>query len=113
MRKSVAVLCLLFFACASRQAIVTRTATALEAAQQYYVVADEAAQMQILADSPDRPLFEKRINEHRQRQAKVKVVIQAAWAALATAALEPSDLNLGRLATLASQAIAAINGGTP
>jgi hypothetical protein len=103
----------LLCACASRQAIVNRTATALEAAQSYYLVADEAAQMQILADAPDRPTFEERIGEHRKQQAQVKLGLQAAWGALAAAALEPSDINMQRLAELASKAIAAVNGGMP
>lgn len=109
-----AVVCLFILsvvACANRQKIVTRTAMALEATQNFYVEKDEEAQMLILADSSDRQTFETRIKEHRANQAKIRVGLQAAWAALAVAALEPTDLNISRMVELASKAIQAINQG--
>lgn len=93
----------------SRNATVARVAAGLDAARAAFTLADEQMQNTLVDEAPDRPTAVARVAEHRKKRDLATKAFQAAYAGLAVAALEPSDLNLARAIELGGAALAAFN----
>jgi len=96
----------LLCACASRNAILTRTVAGLDAARaSFSVQEDKAWQRQIMIGAidgaPDRATAEAeavaKLDAFRAARDKVLVAIEVAYAAVFAASLDASDINMERL----------------
>lgn len=112
-KTAVVVLLVALAACASRQQAASRTADALSAALTAWKLQDARAELQVVADAPSEAAGRLSLAAHRAVADKVYAAFQVAFAASAAALLSPSDVNMGRLAALAAEALAAWKGSTP
>lgn len=111
--RNVSALFLLFaFSCAScattKESLINRTSVGLTAARAAFTAEDERLQMAIVDGADSRVEAEKALAAHRKRRDVATKAFQTAWAALAVAALEPSDANIARLTELATLAVRAM-----
>lgn len=100
-------------ACAtSKDAVLTRTLAGLDAAHTAFEAMDTRRQADLVERAQTMAEGKAALASHRARRDKVEDGFIAAYSALALASLERSDLNLGRLVQLATEAIVAFRGWT-
>jgi len=98
---------------ASRDSILSRTAVGLDAARAAFTVEDERQQLALVAAANTEGEARQAVAAHRKNRDAGTKAFQVAYGALASAALDPSDHNMARLAELAGLAVAALKGGAP
>lgn len=105
---------LLLAACAtSKDAVLTRTLAGLDAAHASFVSLDERRQTEIKDNAATLEEGKAALAAHRRTRNKITDAFVAAYGAVAVAALEPSDANMGRLVALTVAAVTALRGWTP
>lgn len=96
---------------ATKTEIINRTSVGLTAARAAFTEEDERLQMQAVTTATSRMEADAALAKHREKRSAVTKAFQGAWAALAVASMDPSDVNIAKLVQLSAEAVTAMQGG--